>query len=54
MYIFDSILAAYGWEGAALAGVLLLLLGVQLYHYVFVCGRIPGYKNDRQIGRAHV
>ncbi len=48
MYIFDSILAAYGWEGAALAGVLLLLLGVQLYHYVFVCGRIPGYKNDRR------
>ncbi|MDE6827883.1 MAG: glycosyltransferase, partial [Alistipes sp.] len=43
-----SFLTAYGWEGTALAGVLLTLLGVQLYYYIFVYGRIPGYKNNRR------
>ena len=27
--LMDTLLAAYGWEGTALAGVLLILLGVQ-------------------------
>ncbi len=48
MQLIDSFLTCYGWEGAALAGVLLLLLGVQLHYYIFVCGRIPGYKNNRR------
>lgn len=45
---FDSFLACYGREGAALAAVLLVLLGVQLYYYIFVYGRIAGYKNNRR------
>lgn len=48
MQFIESFLAAYGWEGLSLAGALLLLLGVQLHYYVFVYGRIPGYKNDRR------
>ncbi len=48
MQFFESFLACYGWEGAALAGVLSLLLGVQLHYYIFACGRIPGYKNSRR------
>ena len=48
MQFIDSFLACYGWEGAALAGAVLLMLGVQLYYYIFVYGRIPGYKNNRR------
>ncbi len=48
MQIVDSFLAHYGWEGAALAGVLLLLLGVQLYYYIGSYGRIPNYRNNRR------
>lgn len=48
MQFFESFLTHYGWEGAALAGALLLLFGVQLHYYVFVYGRIPGYKNNRR------
>lgn len=48
MHFFDTFLTCYGWQGAALAGVLLLLLGVQLYYYLFVYGRIPGYTNNNR------
>ncbi|WP_295938761.1 glycosyltransferase [uncultured Alistipes sp.] len=48
MQFFDTFLTCYGWEGAALAGALLVMLGVQLYYYIFVYGRIPGYKNNRR------
>lgn len=48
MQFFDTFLTCYGWEGAALAGAVLVLLGVQLYYYIFVYGRIPGYKNNRR------
>lgn len=48
MQFFDTFLSCYGWQGAALAGALLLLLGVQLYYYIFVYGRVPGYKNARR------
>ena len=48
MQFIDKFLACYGWEGAALAGAMLLLLGVQFYYYIFVYGRIPGYKNNRR------
>ncbi len=51
MQFFDSFLACYGWEGSALAGAILLLLGVQLYYYIFIYGRIPGYKNNRRMMR---
>lgn len=48
MNFIEQFLACYGREGAALAGAILLLLGVQLYYYIFVYGRIPGYKNNRR------
>lgn len=46
MYFFDTFLTCYGWQGGALAASLLLLLGVQLYYYLFVYGRIPTYTNN--------
>ena len=45
MQFFDTFLSAYGWEGAALAGVLLLLATVQLCYY-FRFGRIARYKDS--------
>ena len=45
MEFFNRIITHYGWEGTALAGVLLVMFGIQLYYYLFVYGRI-------QIGRA--
>ena len=48
MRFFEQILVSYGWEGLALAGMLLLMFGVQLYYYIFVYGRISGYKNNRR------
>ncbi|WP_295958879.1 glycosyltransferase [uncultured Alistipes sp.] len=48
MQFFDTFLTCYGWEGIALAGAMLVLFGVQLYYYIFVYGRIPGYKNNRR------
>ena len=53
MQLFEQILSCYGWEGAALAGATLLMLGVQLYYYIFVYGRIPGYKNKNRINTAY-
>lgn len=48
MELFDTFLSCYGWEGVALAGVLLLLFLVQFYYYAFSFGRICGYKNSRR------
>ena len=48
MQFFDTFLTCYGWEGIALAGAVLAMFGVQLYYYIFVYGRIPGYKNNRR------
>lgn len=48
MQFVDSFLACYGWQGAALAGAMLVLLGVQFHYYVFRYGRIPDYKNNRR------
>ncbi len=48
MQLFDTFLSCYGWEGAALAGILLLLLFIQLYYYIFSFGRLPSYKNNRR------
>lgn len=42
------IIVHYGWEGTALAGVLLVMFGIQLYYYLFVYGRIPKYKDTRR------
>ena len=51
MQFFDHFLACYGWEGAALAGAMLVMLGVQLYYYLAVYGRIPGYRNNRRAAK---
>ncbi len=48
MQFFDSFLTCYGWEGAALAGAILLMLGIQFGYYIFAYGRIPDYKNNRR------
>ncbi len=48
MQFTDIILSHYGWEGAALAVLLLALFCVQTYYYVFAYGRIPSYKNNRR------
>ena len=47
MTLWENVLAHYGWQGAALAAVLVVLLCVQLWYYLFAYGRIPGYKNGR-------
>lgn len=48
MQFIDTLLAHYGWEGTALAVLLLALACVQLYYYVFAYGRIASYKNNRR------
>ncbi len=47
MSFLDIVLSHYGWEGIALAGVLLLMFFVQLYYYVLVYGAVPGYRSSR-------
>ncbi len=46
--ILEPFLTAYNWQGVALAGILLVLFGLQLYYYVFSYGRIPSYRNSRR------
>lgn len=48
MEFIDFVIAHYGWEGTALAGVILVMFGVQLYYYLMVYGRIPKYKDSRR------
>ena len=48
MRFFDLFPICYGWEGVALAGAMLVLLGVQFYYYIHLYGRIPSYRNDRR------
>ena len=48
MQLVDSFLTCYGWPGVVLGGAMLVMFGVQLYYYVFVYGRIPGYRNNRR------
>ena len=53
MEFFNRIITHYGWEGTALAGVLLVMFGIQLYYYLFVYGRIPKYK-DTPVSYTHL
>ena len=46
--IFDHIISHYGWQGLALAGVILVLFCVQLYYYLVVYRRISTYRNSRR------
>lgn len=51
MYFLERFTMHYGWEGAALAAAILLMLGVQLYYYIFVYGAVPSYKINRRKAR---
>lgn len=46
MQYWDFFLAHYGWQGVALAGVVLVLFGLQIYYYGIAYARIPKYRND--------
>ena len=48
MLYFDFFIDHYGWQGAALAAVIVVLFFVQTYYYAFVYARIPKYRNDRR------
>ena len=46
MQYWDFFLAHYGWQGVALAVVVLVLFGLQIYYYGIAYARIPKYRND--------
>lgn len=48
MTFSEIFLFHYGWQGAALAAVLLLLLCIQLRYHLLAYGRIPAYRNNRR------
>ena len=48
MRYIDFFMEHYGWQGAALAVVIIVLFAVQTYYYAFVYARIPKYRNDRR------
>ena len=48
MTFSEIFLFHYGWQGAALAVVLLLLLCIQLRYHLLAYGRIPAYRNNRR------
>lgn len=45
---FEDVIAHYGWQGVALAGVILVLFAVQFYYYAIAYGRISRYRNNRR------
>lgn len=51
MTLIDTILQHYGWQGAALCGVLLVMFCVQLYYYLLVYGALPAHKTTRKQAR---
>lgn len=46
--IFDNLIAHYGWQGVALAGVILILFSVQFYYYLIAYRRVSAYRNSRR------
>lgn len=48
MEFFDELITHYGWEGMALACVILFMLCVQLYYYLSVYGRLVKYKDSHR------
>lgn len=45
---FEDVIAHYGWQGVALAGVIVTLFFVQLYYYAIAYRRISRYRNNRR------
>lgn len=48
MQYVETFLTTYGWPGIALGVLMLAMFVVQFRYYVFVYGRIAGYKNNRR------
>ncbi len=48
MRYIDTITEHYGWQGAALAAIILILFGIQSYYHIFVYGRIVRFRNSRR------
>lgn len=48
MHYFDTILEHYGWQGTALAALILILFFVQLYYHIILYGRIVRFRNSRR------
>lgn len=48
MRYIDTITEHYGWQGAALAAIILILFGIQSYYWIFAYGRIVRFRNSRR------
>ena len=48
MQYIDFLIQHYGWQGTALAAVILILLFVQLYYHIVVYGRVARFRNSRR------
>ena len=51
MSFFEQLLQHYGWEGIALAAVLLVMLAIQLRYWIFLYGAIPNYRTGSRMPR---
>ena len=45
MQYIDFVLTHYGWQGTALAAIIIVLFLVQMYYYVILYGRIARFRN---------
>ncbi len=48
MHYYDILLSSYEWQGIALVAMLLLLLGIQLFYYLFRFRRVGTYLNKHR------
>ena len=48
MNILDYILQHYGWQGMALAAVIIVLFFIQLWYYLVKYGRVSRFRNSRR------
>ncbi len=48
MRYLDTITEHYGWQGAALAAIIITLFCIQLYYHLFAYGRIVRFRNSRR------
>lgn len=48
MQYIDYLIQHYGWQGTALAAVILLLFFIQLYYHIVVYGRVARFRNSRR------
>ena len=48
MNILDYILQHYGWQGMALAAVIIVLFFIQLWYYLVKYRRVSRFRNSRR------